>query len=135
MASDPCRCILVGAERFEHPACLAYHQDRPTGFVQPDGTTRRGPRSSNPPRGDISQEDASFEGFAEESTTSNQTPTAHARACRVLKAPGGDACGEPAMYLVTFQDDDKVAACGDCALRLNELSKTFGRELKSERLK
>jgi hypothetical protein len=54
--------------------------------------------------------------------------------CRVVTPPAADACGQPAMYIVTFGDDDKVKACESCALALRQLAMSHGTNVKIERI-
>ena len=54
--------------------------------------------------------------------------------CRVVNKATREACGEPAVRVVTFIDRDQVTACEPCALGLRETARAHGSSVKIERL-
>ena len=59
---------------------------------------------------------------------------ARARICRAVTPPTKDACGKPAVVLVTFKDDDSVLACRPCAMHLQQLAEDSGTNVRVEPL-
>lgn len=54
--------------------------------------------------------------------------------CRVTTQPKGDICGKEAVYVVEFQDSDKILACQDCTLRLGQVAGNHGARIKATKL-
>jgi hypothetical protein len=52
--------------------------------------------------------------------------------CQVIRPPAKEACGEPASRLVTFCDDQKVSACVECALYLEQVAASHGTQIRVE---
>lgn len=57
------------------------------------------------------------------------------KSCRIILPPTPDVCGKLATHILVFSDGDAASSCEECALRMQEIARTHGRQLKVEKIK